>query len=173
VPSNQSRDFAATSGTGSGSTGEYFATAPGLSPCVQREVKVVRHLRSGCFGTDVDSHPHGIQEHAASASAQTPAPTHGQKYIGSVSAAAEIDLATRIDVLDQRIALLTADIRMFVGELKIQAMADLIEALIERQQLIERRLRPLDEWMMKRNASPFNFELEPEDSPEAMCSPFI
>lgn len=110
----------------------------------------------------------------ASASAQTPAPTHGQKYIGSVSAAAEIDLATRIDVLDQRIALLTADIRMFVGELKIQAMADLIEALIERQQLIERRMRPLDEWMMKRNTSHLDFELEtPEDSPEAMCSPFI
>ena len=110
----------------------------------------------------------------ASASAQTPAPTHGQKYIGSVSAAAEIDLATRIDVLDQRIALLTADIRMFVGELKIQAMADLIEAVIERQQLIERRMRPLDEWMMKRNTSHLDFELEtPEDSPEAMCSPFI
>jgi hypothetical protein len=64
--------------------------------------------------------------------------------------------------------------RMFAGELKIQAMADLIEALIERQQLIERRMRPLDEWMMKRNPSPFDFERDtPEDSAEARCSPFI
>ena len=112
---------------------------------------------------------------AASISAQTPAQPHGQKYIGSVYAAAEIDLTTRIDLLDERIALLTADMRIFAGELKIQAMADLIEALIERQQLIERRLRPLDEWMMKSNPpSPFDFEPEtPEDSPEAMCSPFI
>jgi hypothetical protein len=110
----------------------------------------------------------------ASASAQTPAQPHGQKYIGSVYAAPEIELTTRIDLLDERIALLTADMRMFAGELKIQAMADLIEALIERQRLIERRMRPLDEWMMKRNPLPFDFELEtPEDSPEAMCSPFI
>jgi hypothetical protein len=110
----------------------------------------------------------------ASASAQTLAQPHGQKYIGSVYAAPEIDLTTRIDLLDERITLLTADMRMFAGELKIQMMADLIEALIERQQLIERRMRPLDEWMMKRNPLPFDFELEtPEDSPEAMCSPFI
>lgn len=108
----------------------------------------------------------------ASASAQAP----GQKYVGSVYAAPEVDLTARIDLLDERIALLTADMRMFAGELKIQAMADLIEALIERQQLLERRMRPLDEWMMKRHTppSPFDFEPEtPEDSPEAMCSPFI
>lgn len=112
----------------------------------------------------------------ASASAQTPAQPQAQKYIGSMYAAPEIDLTTRIDLLDERIALLAGDMRMFAGELKIQAMADLIEALIERQQLIERRLRPLDEWMMKRHTtpSPFDFGPEaPEDSPEAMCSPFI
>jgi hypothetical protein len=111
-----------------------------------------------------------------SSSAQTPAQLHGQKYIGSGYPAAEIDLTTQIDFLDERIALLTADMRMFAGELKIQAMAALIEALIERQQLIGRRMHALDEWMPKGHTTPSPFDVEPEtpgDSPEAMCSPFM
>ena len=82
-------------------------------------------------------------------------------------------LTARIDSLDARIALLTADMRIFAGELKIQAMADLIEALIERQQLIERRIRPLDEWMIKRNRtpSPFDFESRRPKFRRGRCAP--
>jgi hypothetical protein len=117
---------------------------------------------------------------AAAASAQTPAlpSDHGHKHIGPVLAAPHVDVTARVDLLDERIAMLTADMRMFVGELKIQAMADLIEALIERQTLTERSMHRMHEkmreWMPSGNA-PGPRSVEPESTemdPETMCSPY-
>jgi hypothetical protein len=93
-------------------------------------------------------------------------------------ASQHVDVTGRVAQLDERIAMLTADMRMFVGELKIQVMSELIEALIERQYLMERRMQPMhetmDEWMP--HAPPVPPGAVPESremDPETMCSPFI
>jgi hypothetical protein len=112
-------------------------------------------------------------------SAQMPVQPHGQKYLGPVHAAPHVDVTARVDLLDERIAMLTADMRMFVGELKIQTMADLIEALIERQALTDRAMRRMHEmtsdWMIDRGedapVGPRSDTTEIE--PEMMCSPYI
>jgi hypothetical protein len=113
---------------------------------------------------------------AASAGAQTMHP-QAQKYVGPVHAAPQVDVTARVDLLDERIAMRTADMRMFVGELKIQAMADLIEALIERQTLTDQQMRRMHRQMLDRmmrpRAEPGPSEPPEEESPEAMCSPWI
>ena len=112
----------------------------------------------------------------ASASAQTTMPMqpHGQKYVGPVHAAPQVNVTARIDLLDERIAMLTADMRMFVGELKIQAMADLIEAVIERQQLTDNEMKWMREGMRDRMKDRSRPAPPPTDlEPETLCSPFI
>jgi hypothetical protein len=120
----------------------------------------------------------GIMFASASAPAQEAAPFHGHKHLGP--APQHLDVTTRVEQLDERIAMLKADMRMFAGEMKIQVMTDLIEALIERQYLIERAGSPMrgmmDEWMphAKRPAPPDAVPDAPEEmEPEAMCSPYI
>ena len=118
--------------------------------------------------------------YVGTASAQTS--SSSQKYLYP-HATAQVDVTARIDRLDERIAFLTADIRMLTGELKIQAMTDLIEALIERQTLTDQRVRrmhemlegPMGEWM-PRHGAPWSRpapETDVELEPEVMCSPFI
>ena len=112
--------------------------------------------------------------YAVSASPQTLVHPRGQKHVGPVHAAPQVDVTARIALLDERIAMLTADMRMFVGELKIQAMTDLIEALIERQQLRDNEMKRMHEGMRDRmndrsRPAPPPTELEPE----TLCSPFI
>ena len=83
------------------------------------------------------------------------------------------DVAAKLANLDARIAMLTADMKMFVGEMKIQTMAMLIEALVERQTLMDGEMRGMHERMRgpmndRRHAPP------PSDlEPETLCSPFI
>ena len=109
------------------------------------------------------------------ASAQT---SPGQKALYP-HALAQVNLDARIDLLDQRIALLRDDMRMFTGELKIQAMSDLIEALIERQQLVERRqhkhlmMQPRVGGMPDARAPDPAPAPDSEQEPESMCSPYI
>lgn len=116
--------------------------------------------------------------YAVSASAQTPVHPHGQKHVGPVHAAPQVDVTARIGLLDERIAMLTADMKMFVGELKIQAMADLIEAIIERQKLSDNQMRRMHEHMGGPMSSPMK-EAPPsvdppiELQPDALCSPYI
>lgn len=116
---------------------------------------------------------------AAAASAQEPTQFPGQKYLGPVHASQHVDVTARVDQLDERIAMLTADMRMFTGELKIQVMAELIEALIERQYFMEQKMRPrhemMDEWMphSRRPARPDVVPDAEDGEPEAMCSPYI
>lgn len=105
----------------------------------------------------------------ASASAQTPVDPPGQKYVGPVPAAPASDVAARLASLNARIMVLRADMLMFVGELKIQAMASLLDALVERQTLTDH-----DRWrMMRRHDADDRVtpDPEPEMEPETMCSP--
>jgi hypothetical protein len=108
------------------------------------------------------------------APAQTapPANAHGN---GKAGAAAPGDnIAARLASLDARIAMLTADMKMFVGEMKVQTMAMLLEALVERQTLVEGEIR----WMHELMRGPMNDRQRhappPSDlEPETLCSPFI
>ena len=75
---------------------------------------------------------------AALASPQTPQ-VPGDDHASRAQAVPATDLAARIASLDARIAVLRADMMMFVGELKLTAMAPLIDALVERQSLVESR----------------------------------
>lgn len=112
--------------------------------------------------------------YAVSASAQTPMPPHGQKHVGPMHAAPQVDVTARIALLDERIAMLTADMRMFAGELKIQAMGDLIEAVIERQKLSDTEMKRMREGMRDRMNDRSRPAPPPSDlEPETLCSPFI
>ena len=116
--------------------------------------------------------------YAASASAQTPGRPHGQQDVGPVHAAPQVDVTARIARLDERIALLTADMRMFVGELKVQVMEDLIEAIIERQKLSDHEMRRMHEQMGgrmhdRRPHAPPQTDPPVDLQPETMCSPYI
>ena len=119
----------------------------------------------------------GIAFAAASALAQEPGPFHGHRHLGPAPVAQHLDVTGRAKQLDERIAMLKGDMRMFAGEMKIQVMADLIEALIERQYLIEHKMRPMqemmEEWMPHATPpAPPNAVPDPEEmAPEAMCSP--
>ena len=116
---------------------------------------------------------------AATSRAQTavpPAHDHGRR---SGDAAEPLEnMAARIVSLDERIAMLTADMKMFTGELKIQTMAALLEALVERQSLMDAEMRRMHEHMgglmneRKQHASP---PIDPpvDPQPETLCSPFI
>ena len=121
----------------------------------------------------------GIAFATASALAQEPAPRHGHKHLGPGPAAQHLDVAGQVAQLDEHIAMLKADMRVFAGEMKIQVMSDLIEALIELQYLIERTVRPMhemmEEWMphATRPAAPDAVPDSEEMAPETMCSPHI
>jgi len=112
---------------------------------------------------------------AAAASAQQPAPFRGQKYLGLPHASQHDGVKEQVRRLDGRIAMLKEDMRMFAGEMKIEVMTELIEALIERQYLMERSTRPMhemmDEWMPHaKPAAPPQAVPDLEDmEPEAMC----
>jgi hypothetical protein len=115
--------------------------------------------------------------YAATASAQTS--SSNQKYLYP-HAKPHVDVTARADLLDERIAVLLADVKMLTGELKIQAMTDLIEAMIERQTLTDQRVRGMREILefpmgegMPRHGTPPDPEPDVELEPEAMCSPYI
>ena len=116
--------------------------------------------------------------YAMSASPQTPVHPHGQKHVGPVHAAPQVDVTARIALLDERIAMLTSDMKMFVGEMKIQAMADLIDAIIERQTVRDAEMKRMHEHMRDPMHGPMKQappSLDPpiELQPDTLCSPFI
>ena len=119
----------------------------------------------------------GVAFATASALAQGPTPLHGQKHRGPGPVAQHLDVTGRVAQLDARMAMLEADMRMLAGEMKIQVMSDLIEALIERQYLMERTVRPMheimEEWMphATRPAAPDAVPDSEEMAPEGMCLP--
>jgi hypothetical protein len=112
---------------------------------------------------------------AASAQGQTATPPgHDHGSTAADQAARADKMMWSLSRLDQRIAQLTADMKMFTGELKIQTMSALLEALVERQTLIDVEMRRMHEQMngpmndRRRHAPPAS-DLEPE----TLCSPFI
>ena len=112
---------------------------------------------------------------AATAHAQTAAPPVHDHGSAAADQAAPVDkMMWSITSLDKRIAQLTADMKMFTGELKIQTMAALLEALVERQTLIDAEMKQMHEHMSgpmnqrRRHAPPPS-----EVDPETLCSPFI
>jgi hypothetical protein len=112
---------------------------------------------------------------AVTAQAQTAAPqVHDDGSLPAAQAAPVDEMRWNLTSLDKRIAQLTSDMRMFTGELKIQTMAALLEALVERQTLIEAEMKQMHEHMggpmnERRRHSPPPSALEPE----TLCSPFI
>jgi hypothetical protein len=115
---------------------------------------------------------------AATAQAQTAAPPLHEHGNPAEQAAPVDSMMARLASLDERIAMLTADMKMFTGELKIQVMAALLEALVERQTLIDAEMRRMHEHMSgpthdrMRHAPP---QTDPpvDLQPETLCSPFI
>jgi hypothetical protein len=78
----------------------------------------------------------------------------------------------QIAALDERIQMLSTDIRMFSGEMRIDAMASLLSAVVERQSLMENSMKTMREGMMSRmmehRAPP---AAAPEQEPGGMCAP--
>ena len=112
---------------------------------------------------------------AASAQGQTATPPAHDHGSTAADQAARMDkMMWSVTSLDKRIAQLTADMKMFTGELKIQTMSALLEALVERQTLIETEMKQMHEHMRgpmtdrPRHAPPSS-----DVDPETLCSPFI
>lgn len=112
---------------------------------------------------------------AVTAQAQTAAPPVHDHDSNPADQAASVDnMTASLARLDERIAMLMADMKMFTGELKIQTMAALLEALVERQTLVDAEMRRMHEHMSgpmndRRRHAPPPSDFEPETS----CSPFI
>jgi uncharacterized protein YjaG (DUF416 family) len=109
--------------------------------------------------------------------AQTAPPVHDHGMKAGVVPPVD-DVAAKLASLDARIAMLTADMKMFVGEMKIQTMAALLEALVERQTLVDAEMRRMHERMggpmndrMRHAAPPIDPAVDLQ--PETLCSPFI
>ena len=112
---------------------------------------------------------------AATARAQTTAPPVHDHGSALTDQAAPVDkMMWSITSLDRRIAQLTSDMKMFTGELKIQTMAALLEALVERQTLIDAEMRRMHEHMSgPMNDRPRHAPPPSDVDPETLCSPFI
>jgi hypothetical protein len=64
--------------------------------------------------------------------------------------AATANVREQIRALDTRIKMLATDMRMFSGEMKVEIMASLLTAMIERQSLMAGEMKTLREGMMRR-----------------------
>ena len=105
--------------------------------------------------------------------AQTPEHPPGHKHGTTIETGPAGDVKARIASLDARIAMLRADMRMFVGELKITTMAALLDALVERQTLVDEQMRVMQERMQNRMNHDVPHAPPADQDPEAMCSPFV
>jgi hypothetical protein len=78
----------------------------------------------------------------------------------------------RLAALDERIRTLGIDMNMFTGELKVETMAALLTALVERQSLMDHQMRQMHEGMMRgmmqRRSAP---AASPDEEPGTMCAP--
>ena len=93
-----------------------------------------------------DDHDHAA---AAAAPAQSGAPgMAGMPMTGMPMAGMPRDVMARVAALDDRIRMLATDMNMFVGELKIETMAALLTALVERQSLMRHEMSGMRDGMM-------------------------
>jgi hypothetical protein len=61
---------------------------------------------------------------------------------------------TRMKALDERIKTLTTDMNMFIGDMKVQAMASLLSAMVERDTLMRDEMMKMHDGMMKMSCAP-------------------
>ena len=115
-------------------------------------------------------------DHSATAPVQSAAPSDTRR-----------DMMARMMALDERIKNLTTDMNMFIGDMKVQAMAKLLNAMVERQTMMRDEVMPMmREGMMKKMESMMNMEsmmkgrsmmpgappnMAPEDEAGGMCAP--
>ena len=89
---------------------------------------------------------------------------HGKAALQSAAPAdSHQTVMARMAKLDERINTLTADMNMFVGDMKVQTMASLLTAMVERQALMREQMMS----MMQAAPKPAPFD----DEPGAMCAP--
>ena len=92
--------------------------------------------------------------YATSAAPQAAVTTqgHNPEHKAAAPHAAKTALTTpeRIAALDRRIQMLSTDMRMFSGEMKVEVMASLISTMLERQELVESHMKGMRESMMQR-----------------------
>jgi hypothetical protein len=105
---------------------------------------------------------HDHQDHAATAPSQ-----------GGAAGMAGMprDVMARIAALDKRIQTLATDMNMFVGDLKVETMAALLTAIVERESLMRNEMMRMHRGMMARpmeHAAPAAW---PDEEPGAMCAP--
>jgi hypothetical protein len=70
--------------------------------------------------------------------------------------------------LDTRIQMLATDMRMLPGDMKVEAIASLLTALIERQSLMETMREGMMRRMEEHREPPAD---SPEQEPGGMCAP--
>lgn len=83
------------------------------------------------------------------------------------------DVMARMAALDARIQTLATDMNMFAGELKVQAMAELLTAMVERQSLMRAEMRRMRDEITGRMMEPSEPAAVADEEPGTMCSPFI
>ena len=116
--------------------------------------------------------------YATSAAPQSAAHSQGHDHgnatvtIRPRGAVAAPSVMAQVAALDNRIQVLATDMRMLSGEMKVDVMASLLSAMIERQSLMEGEMKTMHEGMMRRmmerHESP-TASLEHE--PGGMCAP--
>ena len=101
---------------------------------------------------------------------------HGTVASSQTAARADVrpDMMARMKALDERIKTLTADMNMFVGDMKVQTMASLLTAMVERQSLMRDEMATMRDGM--KMGAMMNMDKGPtmytnEDAPGFMCAP--
>ena len=105
---------------------------------------------------------HDHQDHAVAAPSQS-----GAAGMTGMSREA----MARLAALDERIRTLAIDMNMFTGELKVETMAALLTALVERQSLMGHEMGQMHEGMMRRMMQPSSAPAAPDQEPGTMCAP--
>jgi hypothetical protein len=105
---------------------------------------------------------HDHQDHAAAAPLQ-----------GGAAGMAGMprDVMARMATLDGRIQQLVTDMHMFVGDLKVETMAALLTAVVERQSLMRNEMMRMHRGMMPRPMEEATAHASAEEEPGTMCSP--
>ena len=100
-------------------------------------------------------------------------PMTGMPMAGMPMAGMPRDVMARVAALDDRIRTLATDMNMFVGEMKIETMAALLTALVERQSLMRHEMSGMrDGMMMHRMMQPGSpAAARPREEPGTMCAP--
>ena len=114
---------------------------------------------------------HDNHDHAAAAPA--PAESGVPGTAGMPMAGMPGGVMARVVALDERIRTLAIDMNMFVGEMKIETMAALLTALVERQALMRHEMSGMrDGMMMHRMMQPaLPAAARPGEEPGTMCAP--